>query len=514
MRLRKILDCALLAAAVFSTRFAFRSHWLYDLDSVNFALALDHFDPAVHQPHPPGYFLYVCLGRLAYALFQDANTALVALSILASCAAVVVIYGLADAWFGRRAAVFAGLIFLFSPLAWFHGTVALTYIFEAFFSALIGYFCWQVYTGRAVFVIPSAVALAAAAGFRQSSILFLCPLWLWSLRRARARHVFLAFAALALAIAAWFIPMTLQSGGLGNYFLSLWDLWMRVPGKRTALSSSLAAGFSLVVVRSCAIAVIYALTFGVAGPLLFLSRNRAADREKKLFLWIWVAPALLFFTFVFLNFINSGYLLVASPPIFVWLGSRAASWWPGATRRGWRQTAALASAAALHVAVFLYAPLYCSRRSVRDFEAELAAIQKTLPQVVSPQNTLIVSFDSHFLGYRHAAYYLPDYWTVQYPEVPMPAGRRVFAMRHNRTHLLRELPVDCLEHFVLFPLPQEPSFQQFLDRLTARFDPGALQTKTAAGRRYLIGSIADLHLLFPATGSRPLAVSTTVDAGH
>ena len=35
---------ALLALVTALTRFAFRSHYLYDIDSVNFALALDRLD--------------------------------------------------------------------------------------------------------------------------------------------------------------------------------------------------------------------------------------------------------------------------------------------------------------------------------------------------------------------------------------------------------------------------------------------------------------------------------------
>ncbi|MEP6960970.1 MAG: hypothetical protein ABI995_02770, partial [Acidobacteriota bacterium] len=50
-----MLECACLAAATLATRYATRSRVLYDLDSVNYALALDVFDPAVHQPQPPGY---------------------------------------------------------------------------------------------------------------------------------------------------------------------------------------------------------------------------------------------------------------------------------------------------------------------------------------------------------------------------------------------------------------------------------------------------------------------------
>src|SRR3954466_14365316 len=40
---------------------------LEDIDSINFGLGLHHFDPALHQPHPPGYPVYIALGRLSLA---------------------------------------------------------------------------------------------------------------------------------------------------------------------------------------------------------------------------------------------------------------------------------------------------------------------------------------------------------------------------------------------------------------------------------------------------------------
>ena len=152
-RFRRVVDLVFLTGVLVVTRIAFRSRYLYDIDSVNFALGLRRFSPGEHQPHPPGYFLYIQLGRLVNTLFQDANAALVSISIAASCGALLMIYALADRWFGRRAAAFAGLIFVFSPLVWFHGTVALTYAVEAFFSALVGYFCWRIYRGEGKFNI-------------------------------------------------------------------------------------------------------------------------------------------------------------------------------------------------------------------------------------------------------------------------------------------------------------------------------------------------------------------------
>ena len=49
---------------------------LEDLDSINFALGLRHFDVAQHQPHPPGYPLYIALGKVAHAVVQSEARAL------------------------------------------------------------------------------------------------------------------------------------------------------------------------------------------------------------------------------------------------------------------------------------------------------------------------------------------------------------------------------------------------------------------------------------------------------
>ncbi|HYM12888.1 MAG TPA: DUF2723 domain-containing protein [Bryobacterales bacterium] len=496
MTSRPACDSLLLISGVGLTRFLFRSHYLYDLDSVNFALGMGHFDPTVHQPHPPGYFLYVCLGRLAQRAFPDANTALVALSIVASCAAAGMMYALTSEWFGRRAAVFAGLLFLFSPLCWFHGIVALTYILEAFFSSLVGYLCWRAYQGRAWFLVPAAVALGIAAGFRQSTLLFLGPLWLLSLRRARWDQRIVGAGALVLSVLAWFVPMLAASGGATVYFGALYRLWRMVPAKRTVVNSSIAMS----VARFCYIAGGYGICFGAASCLPCLASPAAAsDRDKKVFTWVWILPGLLFFTFVFFVFVNSGYLLVLSPPVFAWLGWRAAVWYGGAPmRRG--KMFLVGAFAAINTAFFLLAPLYCSYRSVRNFERELTRGLSSVRSLGGPSDTLIVGVDAHFLGYRHAGYYLPDYLTVQYPELQFPAGERVFAMERRETVLLGKLPPGRFNSFVIFPLPPGEEYQEYLQKLSDRFPPGELRAAVAEGRKFLIPA-AQLRALFPTVAA-------------
>src|SRR5918995_6312034 len=57
--------CSVIAAAYTAAHLPFLAPSLEDIDSINFALGLREFDVARHQPHPPGYPLYVALGRVS-----------------------------------------------------------------------------------------------------------------------------------------------------------------------------------------------------------------------------------------------------------------------------------------------------------------------------------------------------------------------------------------------------------------------------------------------------------------
>jgi hypothetical protein len=493
---RQNLEVCLLACGVAVSRFAFRSHDLYDIDSVNFALGMGRFDPRVHQPHPPGYFLYVCLGRLLNGLLHDANLSLVILSTLASIATVIFIHQLAFDWFGSRAATFAGLLFLFSPLAWFHGTVALTYSVEAAASSLIGLWCWRIDRGKSGFIVPAALVLGIAAGIRPSSILFLGPLFLFSLRHTALKRAFFGIAALGATVAAWFVPMIWASGGFAAYFGALASLWRMVPSKDTIFNSSPVTS----VARACMIVFIYFLCFGAAAlaPLAARFATPPSDRGKKIFTAVWIAPALCFFTFIFLKLVNSGYLLLVAAPACVWLGAWAADWyehpaWPKPVK-----VAMVGAGALANVLIFLAFPAYCSYHSVRHFEAELRDTQTAMPHLGDPDKLLVVAFDNHALGFRHAGYYLPGYLTLEYPEATLLEGKRIFAMQGRDSFLLSQLPSATYSRFVLFPLPAgDAEYAQYLQKVEKLLPSKDLRSVDLDGHAFVTAPIADLPLLFP-----------------
>ena len=73
-----------LALATVLTRFPLRARLLPSWDAVQFALALREYDVVKHQPHPPGYILYVAAARAVDALVGDPTESLTWLAIVAS----------------------------------------------------------------------------------------------------------------------------------------------------------------------------------------------------------------------------------------------------------------------------------------------------------------------------------------------------------------------------------------------------------------------------------------------
>jgi hypothetical protein len=291
--------------------------------------------------------------------------------------------------------------------------------------------------------------------------------------------------------------MALASGGIQAYFSSLAHLWLTVPGKRTTLSDPwLAIG------RFLTIAWIFILCFGTASLFVLKkpgkSQSVAADRTR--FVWIWITPGLLFFTFVFLNYVNSGYLLVLCPPVFAFLSDRAYQF-VNEAGHGALRWAIVGVGCAANVAFFVWAPLYCTHRNVREFEDDIRSISEDFRKGLKAKDTLIIGFDSHFLGYRHAGYYLPTFVTVQYPEVGYPDGKRVFVMHNGNTQLLRNFHIDRFQRFVFFPLPRGTEYTTYLSKIRGKLPEGTLNSIRIGQQAVWTGPASVIPLLFASTAT-------------
>lgn len=218
----------MLGLATVALRLANASKTLYTVDSVLFSLATERYDLMALRPHPPGYPLFVAMGKLLLPLVDgDHNLAFVLESALWSGVAVGLLYGLGRAWASRRAAGAVALLFAVAPAFAFNGTIALSYTAEAAAMVGVALLAWHVWRRPTVgLALALGAAWALAVGIRQSLLLFLAPvvlLALWGRSaawptdvRPLAHRVGLAAGASLATALAWFLPMAHASGGIAE----------------------------------------------------------------------------------------------------------------------------------------------------------------------------------------------------------------------------------------------------------------------------------------------------------
>jgi hypothetical protein len=376
-RLDWLLAVALSVLTVLS-RLPFRARMLYNWDAVQFALALGEYDVVKHQPHPPGYILYVALGRLVHGWVGDAAAAYVLLAVAFSGAGTFVVYLLARAVYDRPTAITAAALLAVSPLFWFYGTVGLSYAGEALLASVVAYFAFRALRGSETDAWLAAGYLGLAGGLRQSMLLLLLPLWLASVVAGvrRARTVLVGAGILALAVLSWFVPMIWLTGGLERYLEASRDLADTVVRPTSILGGPLEV--TLRMSRYLLESVLVALGPLAAAALLvpWYARRHGWGR-REWFLLTWTVPPVLVYTLV--HFGQAGYVLTFLPALVILLSrvllaalARAAERVPAAPAR-----AALAAAVVTVIVVANGAFFVSARPLPRDFDTPRPAWWQT-----------------------------------------------------------------------------------------------------------------------------------------
>lgn len=210
---------------------------LEDIDSVNFALGVRDFDVARHQPHPPGYPVYIGLSKISTALVGGAEhpravvRGLAVWSVIAGAALVLLLFvmfralGATDwqAWWAMGLSVA-------SPLFWFTSIRPLSDMIGLAVAVGAQVLLVSVLTGRvsgrsAAYLVGGAFVAGVAAGIRVQTALLTAPLLAAALLLPRSgltlRTRAAAVLGVALGVLIWAVPLVLASGGLQGYLAAL-----------------------------------------------------------------------------------------------------------------------------------------------------------------------------------------------------------------------------------------------------------------------------------------------------
>jgi len=221
---------------------------------------MEHFDVRLHQPHPPGTFVfYILLGRLFNIFTHDENSALVWQSVILSGVGIAALYLLTRKMFGHKAGIATSILAITSPLVWFHGEVALSYMLEFTWVPLIVYACYQMKSQKFSYLLLASLLLGMAGGVRPNTPVFLFPLWLMAViyNKYSWKQVILALVVMGIGVLLWAVPMIVESGGLQEYInIMIW--WQN---QHTEAAGSLLGMFEYIARFS--FYLFYTLGFGI-----------------------------------------------------------------------------------------------------------------------------------------------------------------------------------------------------------------------------------------------------------
>ncbi len=361
---------AALAVVFLATHLALLPPTLEDVDSINFALGVRDFDVARHQPHPPGYPVFVAMGKLSTGVARaaGANAAevhgLSFWSALAGAALVPLLFLFFRALGDARRAWWATLLVSCTPLFWFTALRPLSDTTGLAFAVAAQALLAAVIAGRAGAraLVAGAFLATFAIGVRSQSFVLTLPLLAWALVRGVPVNLTQRLAALGAAMAgglAWAVPLIAASGGLEAY--------------AAALGSQAGEDFTGVVIlwtmgspRVGALALASVCLWPWGGPVPGALVTAGASAGAVLLVWRSPRPALLLgvafvpyaiFHLFFHEVVTVRYALPLVVPIAYLLvaaidapGARLSAPGPGAVRRRLASLALPAAASALSVA--------------------------------------------------------------------------------------------------------------------------------------------------------------------
>ena len=237
---------AALAAVFLALHLPYLPASLEDLDSINFALGLHAFDVARHQPHPPGYPLFIAIGRgMRLVAGSDAR----ALALVGIAAGTLGVFAIAA--FVRRlnGGALAVALAIATPLYWFNANRPLSDMTGLAAAVAVQALILAAATPGA-FAVASACA-GFAAGVRSQVFWLTVPLLAWKLAavgwprsdgasriagrgpardKARAalkgrasRCAPAALLAYLGGVAAWAVPLLVVSGGVRAYWRAVFE---------------------------------------------------------------------------------------------------------------------------------------------------------------------------------------------------------------------------------------------------------------------------------------------------
>lgn len=281
------------------------SNSFHSVDVGNYILAVFDYDISADRPHMPGYFLYVYFFKFLNLFFENGNALFVVGQSFFQAVSSIFIYKIIKDKFELKYNI-AILVLIYSiPMIYLYGIMSEIYSVDIL---TISVFLYLIHKDKISFMLP---ILGVIFGIRQSSGIFLLPAIIYfyfyefKFNNYKFKDLLLSIGIFTIICLMWFIPLTLSTGGIFNYF------------KLLSIQNNYVVGVKFI--NNLISFITYSIFYFIPILILFIFSKRISklDINKiNISYLLIIIPQLLFYS---LYHYNKGYALLLIPAIILFI---------------------------------------------------------------------------------------------------------------------------------------------------------------------------------------------------
>lgn len=276
----------------------FQSHW----DGPDYSIAVLRYSLAQHTPTPPGYPLYIAMGKFFHIFFYDPHKSMLFVSVFGSVIGGVALFLVGKKLYSRTVGIVAASIFLTGSPFYFFSLTPYAYGLIPVMTIILGFVVYKIFLKNKQYGLFLGIVTGIYFGLRPQEMLqvgLLPVLGFLYLNRRQKINFLATFISITLL---WFLPLVHASGGINNYL----SLNLSAAKNGILLYSTLIHNLGLMTKG-------FLLSFGISSffllyyPIQIIKNKKIANKDIKttLFYLIWIVPSILFN--VFLRTDHAGY---------------------------------------------------------------------------------------------------------------------------------------------------------------------------------------------------------------
>jgi 4-amino-4-deoxy-L-arabinose transferase-like glycosyltransferase len=274
-----------------------QSHW----DGPQYSIAIVRYSFEQFTPAPPGYPLYIAMGKFFYFFFKDPHFAILLVSVFATVIGSIVFYLIGKSLYNRYVGLSSSIIFLSGSTFYYFGLTPYAYITTPITTSLLAYVVYQIYIKNKQFGIWLGLTFGICFGIRPQETILTFPLLVLGFIYLSNKEKIKSLITFLLITILWLIPV-LNTIGIFNYFAQSYDFL-----KDALVRNTLNQRIELIIKG-------FLLSFGISGIFLLYFVHKLYDNYPKIiwknskvviFYAIWIIPGL--FYNLFLRTEHAGY---------------------------------------------------------------------------------------------------------------------------------------------------------------------------------------------------------------